>query len=150
MNNKSSEITIVYIEDSDDVRFACEQTLTLAGYRVISCCDAEHSISLIQSQANIIILTDVRLPGISGLELLSYINEMDSKIPVILITGHGDVELAVDAMRNGAFDFIEKPRRQKKDDWRNLMNKVPRDLRGPEPDFSEEGWALRKPRKKKK
>lgn len=41
MNNKSSEITIVYIEDSDDVRFACEQTLTLAGYRVISCCDAE-------------------------------------------------------------------------------------------------------------
>ena len=85
MNNKSSEITIVYIEDSDDVRFACEQTLTLAGYRVISCCDAEHSIPLIQSQANIIILTDVRLPGISGPELLSYINEMDSKIPVILI-----------------------------------------------------------------
>lgn len=109
MNNKFSEITIVYIEDSDDVRFACEQTLTLAGYRVISCCDAEHSIPLIQSQANIIILTDVRLPGISGLELLSYINEMDSKIPVILITGHGDVEMAVDAMRNGAFDFIEKP-----------------------------------------
>ena len=109
MNNKSIEITIVYIEDSDDVRFACEQTLTLAGYRVISCCDAEHSIPLIQSQANIIILTDVRLPGISGLELLSYINEMDSKIPVILITGHGDVEMAVDAMRNGAFDFIEKP-----------------------------------------
>lgn len=109
MNNKSSEITIVYIEDSDDVRFACEQTLTLAGYRVISCCDAEHSIPLIQSQANIIILTDVRLPVISGLELLSYINEMDSKIPVILITGHGDVEMAVDAMRNGAFDFIEKP-----------------------------------------
>ena len=43
----------------------------------------------------------------------------------------------------------EKQKRQKKDDWRSLMNKVPRDLRGPEPDFSEEGWALRKPRKKK-
>ena len=47
-------------------------------------------------------------------------------------------------------DFIEKPKRQKKDDWRELMKKVPRDLRGPEPDFSEEGWAMRKPRKKKK
>ena len=47
-------------------------------------------------------------------------------------------------------DFIERPRRQKKDDWRSLMKKVPRDLRGPEPDFSEEGWAMRKPRKKKK
>ena len=44
----------------------------------------------------------------------------------------------------------EKPKRQKKDDWRALMNKVPRDLKGPEPDFSEEGWAMRKPRKKKK
>jgi ATP-dependent RNA helicase DeaD len=42
------------------------------------------------------------------------------------------------------------PKRQKKDDWRALMNKVPRDLKGPEPDFSEEGWAMRKPRKKKK
>ena len=47
-------------------------------------------------------------------------------------------------------NFIEKPKRQKKDDWRELMKKVPRDLRGPEPDFSEEGWAMRKPRKKKK
>ena len=46
-------------------------------------------------------------------------------------------------------DSIDKPKRQKKDDWRSLMNKVPRDLRGPEPDFSEEGWAMRKPRKKK-
>lgn len=109
MENKLSEITIIYIEDSDDVRFACEQTLTLAGYRVISCCDAEHSFPLIQSLQNIIVLTDVRLPGISGLELLNYINEMDNKIPVILITGHGDVEMAVEAMRNGAFDFIEKP-----------------------------------------
>ena len=47
-------------------------------------------------------------------------------------------------------DSIDKPKRRKKDDWRSLMNKVPRDLRGPEPDFTEEGWAMRKPRKKKK
>jgi len=47
-------------------------------------------------------------------------------------------------------EFTERPKHQKKEDWRELMNKVPRDLRGPEPDFSEEGWAMRKPRKKKK
>ena len=52
--------------------------------------------------------------------------------------------------RKKSSDFIEKPKRQKKDDWRNLMNKVPRDLKGPEPDFAEEGWAMRKPRKNKK
>lgn len=109
MVNNASDITIIYIEDSDDVRFACEQTLTLAGYRVISCSHAEQSLPVIESQTNIIVLTDVRLPGISGLELLNRIIEIDAKIPVILITGHGDVEMAVEAMRNGACDFIEKP-----------------------------------------
>lgn len=109
MINNADDITIIYIEDSDDVRFACEQTLTLAGYRVISCSNAEQSLPAIQSQANIIVLTDVRLPGISGLDLLNRITDIDAKIPVILITGHGDVEMAVEAMRNGACDFIEKP-----------------------------------------
>lgn len=104
-----NNITIVYIEDRDDVRFAYEQTLTLAGYHVISFPDAEKSLPVINNQTNIIVLTDVRLPGLSGLELLSYITKVDPEIPVILITGHGDVEMAVEAMRNGAWDFIEKP-----------------------------------------
>ncbi len=106
MNNKFSEITIVYIEDSDDVRFACEQTLTLAGYRVISCCGAMQNTVFPYSKSGQHYYTDrCQVTEYQGL-LLSYINEMDSKIPVILITGHGDVEMAVDAMRNGAFDFI--------------------------------------------
>lgn len=109
MVNNESDITIIYIEDSDDVRFACEQTLALAGYSVISCSTAEQSLPVIESQTNIIVLTDVRLPGMSGLDLLSRIIEIDAKIPVVLITGHGDVEMAVEAMRNGACDFIEKP-----------------------------------------
>lgn len=109
MPNKDSEITIIYVEDSDDVRFACEQTLTLAGYQVSAFPTAELSLSAIQQQTNIIVLTDVRLPGESGLELLNQISEIDAEIPVILITGHGDVEMAVEAMRNGAWDFIEKP-----------------------------------------
>ena len=109
MINDSSDITIIYIEDSDDVRFACEQTLILAGYQVKSFPNAELSLPVIQHQANIIVLTDVRLPGMSGLELLTRIIEIDAEIPILLITGHGDVEMAVGAMRNGAWDFIEKP-----------------------------------------
>ncbi|VUS22965.1 sigma-54-dependent transcriptional regulator [Klebsiella spallanzanii] len=105
----NNDPTIIYIEDSDDVRFACEQTLTLSGYRVISFPDAEQSLAEIRRQANIIVLTDVRLPGLSGLDLLQQIIEIDAEIPVILITGHGDVEMAVEAMRSGAWDFIEKP-----------------------------------------
>lgn len=106
---KDNDITIIYIEDCDDVRFACEQTLALAGYHVIAYPNAEQSLPDIQRQTNIIVLTDVRLPGLSGLELLDRINKIDDRIPVILITGHGDVEMAVEAMRNGAWDFIEKP-----------------------------------------
>lgn len=104
-----NNITIIYIEDREDVRFACEQTLTLAGYHVISFPDAEKCLPVIKNQTSIIVLTDVRLPGLSGLELLNHITQIDSEIPVILITGHGDVEMAVEAMRNGAWDFIEKP-----------------------------------------
>lgn len=105
----NNDMSIIYIEDSDDVRFACEQTLTLSGYHVISFSDAEQSLAEIRRRTNIIVLTDVRLPGLSGLDLLQQIIEIDAEIPVILITGHGDVEMAVEAMRKGAWDFIEKP-----------------------------------------
>ncbi|WP_122660075.1 response regulator, partial [Pseudomonas viridiflava] len=56
-----------------------------------------------------VILTDVRMPGISGLELLARLQVIDKDLPVILLTGHGDVPMAVEAMREGAYDFLEKP-----------------------------------------
>ena len=91
------------------------------------------------------------------LDTISYfeVPEKDAKKVMIQLTGiryKGHTVRCNDADDKGKKndDFIEKPRRQKKDDWRSLMKKVPRDLRGPEPDFSEEGWAMRKPRKKKK
>jgi ATP-dependent RNA helicase DeaD len=90
------------------------------------------------------------------LDTISYfeVPEKDAKKVMIQLTGiryKGHTVRCNDADDRGKKndDFIEKPRRQKKDDWRELMKKVPRDLRGPEPDFSEEGWAFRKPRKKK-
>ena len=85
------------------------------------------------------------------LDTISYfeVPEKDAKKVMIQLSGiryKGRTVRCNDADEGGK---PEKPKRQKKDDWRSLMNKVPRDLRGPEPDFSEEGWALRKPRKKK-
>ena len=91
------------------------------------------------------------------LDTVSYfeVPEKDAKKVMIQLTGirhKGRTVRCNDADEKP--DSIEKskskPKRQKKEDWRSLMGKVPRDLRGPEPDFSEEGWAMRKPRKKKK
>ncbi|ATA21279.1 two-component system C4-dicarboxylate transport response regulator DctD [Gibbsiella quercinecans] len=109
MKQRLPDIKIIYVEDSDDVRFACEQTMMLAGYQVIALANAEQGLQAIEKEPYAIVVTDVRLPGISGLELLNRARARDSDLPVILITGHGDVEMAVEAMRNGAYDFIEKP-----------------------------------------
>lgn len=102
----------ILIEDEESVRRATVQTLELGGFRVQACADAEQALVLLDTAvANYpgIIVTDVRLPGRSGLALLSQINAADSDLPVIVVTGHGDVGMAVEAMRAGAYDFIEKP-----------------------------------------
>ncbi|MBD0787328.1 sigma-54-dependent Fis family transcriptional regulator [Vibrio sp. Y2-5] len=109
MNQHLPDIKVIYIEDSDIVRFACKQAMMLAGYQVIALPNAEQGLEAIEKEEHAIVITDVRLPGMSGLELLARAQEWDSDLPVILITGHGDVEMAVKAMRKGAYDFIEKP-----------------------------------------
>ena len=99
----------VLIEDEQAVRLATSQTLELGGFTVIPCASAEQAQAYLQAGFAGIIVTDVRLPGQSGLELLAQAMALDRDLPVIVITGHGDVSMAVDAMRQGAYDFIEKP-----------------------------------------
>lgn len=99
---------VLLVEDDATLRIATSQTLELIGCEVVACPNAEQAILLLKS-FNGVIVTDVRLPGQSGMTLLRIAQEYDSAIPVIVITGHGDVEMAVEAMRHGAYDFIEKP-----------------------------------------
>jgi two-component system C4-dicarboxylate transport response regulator DctD len=100
---------VYFIDDEIDLRLANQQTLELAGFRVEVCETAEHALKLIEDQTNAIIVSDIRLPGIDGLTLLQRLQQMDATLPVILITGHGDISMAVDAIQKGAYDFIEKP-----------------------------------------
>ena len=107
-----TEAQAILIEDEESVRRATVQTLELGGFKVHACADAEQALRLLGTTANSyagIVVTDVRLPGRSGLALLSQITADDRDLPVIVVTGHGDVGMAVDAMRAGAYDFIEKP-----------------------------------------
>jgi two-component system C4-dicarboxylate transport response regulator DctD len=99
----------IVIEDEEAVRLASVQTLELGGFTVHSCTSAEAAWPLLSAAFGGIVVTDVRLPGSSGLDLLARVMTIDIDLPVIVMTGHGHVSMAVAAMRGGAYDFIEKP-----------------------------------------
>ena len=100
---------ILIVDDEDMVRTALEQWLRLSGFETAIAANAGEAMRLIEAGQPHVVLTDVRMPGLSGLELLRAISEGGLPIEVILITGHGDVPMAVEAMRAGAFDFLQKP-----------------------------------------
>jgi two-component system, NtrC family, C4-dicarboxylate transport response regulator DctD len=100
---------VVLVEDEQAVRMATAQTLELGGFEVRACENAELAQSWLHAGFGGVLVTDVRLPGRSGLELLAETVASDPDLPVIVVTGHGDVSMAVEAMRAGAYDFIEKP-----------------------------------------
>ena len=97
------------VEDEPEVRLGMAQALQLAGLRVGEFADAEDLLAQLQRGRRAVVITDVRLPGMDGLSLLTEIKRRDPELPVIVITGHGDVQMAVEAMRAGAADFLEKP-----------------------------------------
>ncbi|MEA3545928.1 MAG: sigma-54 dependent transcriptional regulator [Thermodesulfobacteriota bacterium] len=107
--NQKNDLLIYLIEDDEAVRRGCEQTIQLANLSVRLFTTAETALTAMEDFPPAVVVSDVRLPGISGLELLDEIQKYDRDIPVILITGHGDVSMAVQAMRDNAYDFIEKP-----------------------------------------
>jgi two-component system C4-dicarboxylate transport response regulator DctD len=100
---------VVLVEDEAALRLATGQTLELGGFTVLHCASAEQADGLLVRDYPGVLVTDVRLPGRSGLQLLAQVMAIDADLPVVVVTGHGDVEMAVEAMRAGAYDFIEKP-----------------------------------------
>jgi two-component system C4-dicarboxylate transport response regulator DctD len=100
---------VLLIDDEEDLRLSTAQALELAGLEVVTVDNADHVFELIGYSFDGVIVSDIRMPGMDGMTLLQKVRELDAEIPVILVTGHGDVQLAVSAMRNGAYDFMEKP-----------------------------------------
>ena len=109
MENSVLRLEAVLIEDEDAVRKATAQTLELGDFTVHACDSAEQAQPWLRADFAGVIVTDVRLPGRSGLDVLAQVVALDPDLPVIVVTGHGDVSMAVEAMRQGAYDFIEKP-----------------------------------------
>lgn len=100
---------VIFVEDDPPVRDSLVQTLELAGLEVSAFGSAEEALPHIAAGTQAIVITDVRLPGMDGITLLERVLALDPGMPVVVVTAHGDVAMAVRAMQLGAYDFIEKP-----------------------------------------
>ena len=100
---------VAIIDDERDMRLSISQWLSLSGYEPESFASAEDALASVNSNYPGVVISDIKMPGMDGIKLLKKLMGQDSQLPVILITGHGDVPMAVEAMRLGAFDFLEKP-----------------------------------------
>lgn len=105
----SHETDVVLLDDDVHLRTALCQTFDLAGLRVQAYGSAQGILQALPREWHGVLVTDIRMPGMNGLELLEQLQHFDEQLPVLLITGHGDVPLAVQAMRIGAYDFLQKP-----------------------------------------
>ena len=104
-----NRIEVVLIDDDPHLRQALSQTLDLAGLKILPLAQAQGLAARLERDWPGVVVSDIRMPGMDGLELLAELHGHDPELPVLLITGHGDVPLAVQAMRAGAYDFLEKP-----------------------------------------
>ena len=104
-----SDSHVFFIDDEKHVRTAVQQTLELADYKVDSFESALAAIPLLNVNWPGVIVSDINMPEMNGLQLMENVQKIDNELPVILVTGHGDISMAVSAIRSGAYDFIEKP-----------------------------------------
>jgi two-component system C4-dicarboxylate transport response regulator DctD len=102
-------VPILFVDDEAPIRQAVTQWLGLAGFETLVHDKALAALNVLTADFPGVVVTDLKMEGIDGMELLRRSQQIDPEIPVVVITGHGDVETAVDAMRLGAYDFIEKP-----------------------------------------
>ncbi|SNX69340.1 DNA-binding NtrC family response regulator [Cereibacter ovatus] len=100
---------VAIVDDEADMRQSISQWLALSGFDTETYASAEEALKTLGADFPGVVVSDIKMPGMDGMTFLKKLMSMDSGLPVILITGHGDVPMAVEAMRVGAFDFLEKP-----------------------------------------
>ncbi|MCC5991308.1 MAG: sigma-54-dependent Fis family transcriptional regulator [Rhodobacteraceae bacterium] len=105
----SKQMRVAIVDDEQDMRQSISQWMALSGFDTETYADGQAALAAIGADFPGVVITDIRMPGMDGMALLKHLVALDSTIPVIMITGHGDVPIAVEAMRLGAFDFLEKP-----------------------------------------
>src|SRR5919201_2779688 len=100
---------ILVIDDEAPIRESLRMTLEYEGYEFIGAATEQEGLALVEREAPELVLLDVKMPGMDGLEVLDRLRAMNEALPVVVISGHGTISTAVDATKKGAVDFIEKP-----------------------------------------
>ncbi len=108
-NDKALSPTIYVVDDDDGMRRALDTLLSTVGYKTAVFSRPKEFLAGFRGDSPGCLVLDIRMPDMSGLEVQQQLNRMGSTLPVIFITGHGDVPMAVQAMKEGAFEFIQKP-----------------------------------------
>ncbi|WP_421239808.1 sigma-54-dependent transcriptional regulator [Aeromonas enteropelogenes] len=106
---RSLPANVLLVDDDEDVLESYCHLLRLSGYQPKATTSPHEALDLLASQWPGVVVSDIYMPAMNGMELLTRVHEIDAEIPVIMITGHGDIPLAVKAVKQGAFDFLEKP-----------------------------------------
>ncbi|MFB3826726.1 MAG: response regulator [Bryobacteraceae bacterium] len=100
---------IVVIDDEEGMRLACKKILTKSGFEVNTFADGAQGLDGIVASRPALVLLDLKMPGMSGIEVVGRIHEIDPQIVVVIITGYATIDTAVEAMKSGAYDFLPKP-----------------------------------------
>ncbi len=109
MTKPEEQFSVYVVEDDDSVLKSLCALLNAHGYDTIACTSAEHFLRIFDPRLKACMVLDLRLPGMSGPQLQAHLNEIDVSIPIVVVTAHGDVPVAVQTLRAGASHFIEKP-----------------------------------------
>ena len=127
MENRPNGIRVLIVDDEKDIRDASERILTKMGFEVVKASRGDEAIQILPEKQVSIVLLDLKMPGLDGIEVLKRIQAMDKDILVIVITGYATVETAIEAMKLGAYDFIPKP--FEPDHLRIIVNRAQEKLR---------------------
>jgi len=122
MTTPQAQSTIYIVDDDEAVRDSLRWLLEANGYRVKCYSGGEQFLEAYDPEQIGVLIADVRMPGMSGLELQEALIERDAPLPIVFITGHGDVPMAVSTIKKGAIDFLEKPFNES--DLRNIVARM--------------------------
>jgi len=109
VEKKPDTISVLVVDDEKAVRDGFERILNRSGLRVLKAPDGVNALEILEKEKIPIVLLDLKMPGMDGIEVLEHIRKLDESILVVIITGHGTIATAIKAMKQGAYDFISKP-----------------------------------------